>query len=159
MLYDVERMADGEQLSFGQRAELRARLSYPLMVAFEKWLVNEYPKVLPKSRIGRAIKYTYEIYHRLTRYHLDGRYKMDNNLAENSIRPLALGRKNYLFCGNHQTAEDAAVMYSLLGCCKAAKVDYRKWLVYVLNNIHTYDKDYTKDLAELLPHNWNPENL
>lgn len=110
MLYDVERMADGEQLSFGQRAELRARLSYPLMVAFEKWLVNEYPKVLPKSRIGRAIKYTYEIYHRLTRYHLDGRYKMDNNLAENSICPLALGRKNYLFCGNHQAAEDAAVM-------------------------------------------------
>jgi len=159
MLYDVERMADGEQLSFGQRAELRARLSYPLMVAFEKWLVNEYPKVLPKSRIGRAIKYTYEIYHRLTRYHLDGRYKMDNNLAENSIRPLALGRKNYLFCGNHQAAEDAAVMYSLLGCCKAAKVDYRKWLVYVLSNIHAYDKDYTKDLSELLPHNWNPKNL
>jgi len=159
MLYDVERRADQEALSFDRRAELRTRLSYPLMVVFEKWLVNEYPKVLPKSRIGKAIKYTYEIYHRLTRYHLDGRYKIDNNLAENSIRPLALGRKNYLFCGNHDAAEDAAVIYSLLGCCKAAKVDYRHWLVYVLGNIHDYDKDYNKDLAQLLPHNWKEKRL
>jgi transposase len=158
MLYDVERRADREELSFKQRAELRTRLSYPLMVAFEKWLAGEYPKVLPKSRIGKAIKYTYEIYHRLTRYHLDGRYKIDN-LAENSIRPLALGRKNYLFCGNHDAAEDAAVIYSLLGCCKAAKVDYRQWLVYVLGNIHDYDRDYNKDLAELLPHNWKDKSL
>lgn len=159
MLYDVERRADEQHLSFEERAELRTRLSYPLMVAFEKWMVNEYPKVLPKGRIGRAIKYTYEIYHRLTRYHLDGRYKIDNNLAENSIRPLALGRKNYLFCGNHQAAEDAAVIYSLLGCCKAQKVDYRKWMVYVLSNIHAYDNDYTKDLAELLPHNWKSKSI
>lgn len=159
MLYDVERRADEQHLSFEERAELRTRLSYPLMVAFEKWMVNEYTKVLPKGRIGRAIKYTYEIYHRLTRYHLDGRYKIDNNLAENSIRPLALGRKNYLFCGNHQAAEDAAVIYSLLGCCKAQKVDYRKWMVYILSNIHAYDNDYTKDLAELLPHNWKSKSL
>lgn len=82
MLYDVERRADEEELSFDARSDLRSRLSYPIMVAFEKWLVNEYPKVLPKGRIGKAIKYTYEIYHRLTRYHLDGRYRIDNNLAK-----------------------------------------------------------------------------
>ena len=84
------------------------------MVVFEKWLVNEYGKVLPKIPIGNAIKYCYDIYHRLSRYHLDGRYHTDNNLAENSLRGLALGRKNYLFCGNHDAAEDAAVIYSLL---------------------------------------------
>ena len=104
MLYDVERRADEEELSFDERSGLRSRLSYPIMVAFEKWLVNEYPKVLPKGRIGKAIKYTNEIYHRLTRYHLDGRYRIDNNLAENNICPLALGRKNYLFCGNDDAA-------------------------------------------------------
>ena len=158
MLYDVERRADEENLSFEERSDLRCRLSYPIMVAFEKWLVNEYPKVLPKGRMGKAIKYTYEIYHRLTRYHLDGRYRIDNNLAENSIRPLALGRKNYLFCGNDDAAENAAVIYSLMGCCKAGEVNFREWLVYVLKNIHTYDKDYSKDLAELLPHNWKSEN-
>ncbi len=105
-----------------------------------------------------VIKYTYEIYHRLTRYHLDGRYRIDNNLAENSIRPLALGRKNYLFCGNHDAAEDAAVIYSLFGCCKAADVNYREWLKYVLSHIHDYDNDYSKDLAEPLPHNWKKRN-
>ena len=158
MLYDVERRADEENLSFEERSDLRCRLSYPIMVAFEKWLVNEYPKVLPKGRMGKAIKYTYEIYHRLTRYHLDGRYRIDNNLAENSIRPLALGRKNYLFCGNDDAAENAAVIYSLMGCCKASEVNFREWLVYVLENIHHYDEDYSKDLAELLPHNWKSKN-
>ena len=132
---------------------MRETHAYPIMVVFEKWLVNEYSKVLPKSPIGKAIKYCYDIYHRLSRYHLDGRYHIDNNLAENSLRGLALGRKNYLFCGNHDAAEDAAVIYSLLGCCKAADVNFRDWMVYVLSHIHDYDEDYTMDLAELLPLN------
>ena len=154
LLYAVEREADHEELSYMQRAELRERLSYPIMVSFEKWLVREYPQVMPKGRIGKAIKYTYHIYNRLSRYHRDGRYRIDNNLAENSIRPLALGRKNYLFCKNHDAAEDAAVIYSLLGCCKALNVNFRDWMVYVLSHIHDYDNDYSKDLAELLPNNW-----
>jgi len=154
LLYDVERQADQENLSFEERAELRCRLSYPIMVVFEKWMVSQYPKVLPKGRIGRAISYTFGIYHKLTRYHLDGRYKIDNNLGENAIRPIALGRKNWLFCGNDDAAENAAIMYSMFGCCKASGVDFRQWLVYFLNNIHDYDLDYSKDLAELLPHNF-----
>jgi len=158
LLYDVERRADQEQLSYEERADLRSRLSYPIMVAFEKWMVNEYPKVLPRGRIGQAIKYTYGIYHKLTRYHLDGRLKMDNNLAENAVRPIALGRKNWLFCGNHEAAENAAIMYSMLGCCKASGVNFRDWLVFFLNNIHKYDQDYSKDLAELIPHNFKLQN-
>ena len=158
LLYDVERRADQEQLSYDQRADLRSRLSYPIMVAFEKWLVNEHPQVLPKGRIGKAIKYTYKIFPKLTRYHLDGRLKIDNNLGENAIRPIALGRKNWLFCGNHDAAENAAIMYSMLGCCKANEVNFRDWLVYFLNNIHRYDNDYNKDLAELLPHNFKLQN-
>lgn len=158
LLYDVERRADQEQLSYDERADLRARLAYPIMVAFEKWLVNEHPQVLPKGRIGKAIMYTYKIFPKLTRYHLDGRYKIDNNLGENAIRPIALGRKNWLFCGNHDAAENAAIMYSMLGCCKANEVNFRDWLVYFLNNIHQYDNDYSKDLAELLPHNFKLQN-
>lgn len=152
LLYAVEREADDKNLSYPDRADLRERLSYPIMVSFEKWLVREYPHVMPKGRMGKAIKYTYDIFHRLSRYHLDGRYRIDNNMAENSIRPLALGRKNYLFCGNHDVAEDAAVIYSLLGCCKAAEVNFRDWMVSVLKCIHDYDNDYSKDLAELIPH-------
>ena len=157
LLYQVERQADEQNLSFDQRAELRSRLAYPIMVAFEKWLLNEFPKVLPKGRIGKAIGYTYNIYHKLTRYHLDGRLKIDNNLGENAIRPIALGRKNWLFCGNDDAAENAAIIYSMMGCCKAHQVNFRQWLVYFLENVHNYDNDYTKDLAELLPHNFNRE--
>ena len=158
LLYEVERRADQEQLSYEQRADIRSRLSYPIMVAFEKWLLNEYPKVLPKGRIGQAIRYTYNIYHKLTRYHLDGRLRIDNNLGENAIRPIALGRKNWLFCGNDDAAENAAIIYSLLGCCKASGVNFRDWLVFFLNNIHKYDVDYSKDLSELLPHNFKLKN-
>jgi transposase len=158
LLYQVERQADQQQLSYEERADLRSRLAYPIMVVFEKWLLNEYPKVLRKGPIGKAIRYTYTIYHKLTRYHLDGRLKIDNNLGENAIRPIALGRKNWLFCGNHDAAENAAIMYSMLGCCKASEVNFRDWLVYFLDNIHKYDNDYSKDLAELLPHNFKLQN-
>lgn len=157
LLYDVERRADTENLSYQERAELRTRLSYPIMVAFEKWIKAEYPKVLPKGRIGKALLYTHNIYHKLTRYHLDGKLKMDNNLAENAIRPIALGRKNWLFCGNHDAAENAAITYSMLGCCKAHGVNFRDWLVFFLENVHNYDDDYSKDLAELLPHNFKTQ--
>lgn len=158
LLYEVERKADADNLSYNDRAELRTRLSYPIMVAFEKWLYNEYPKVLPKSPIGKAIRYTYGHYHLLTRYHLDGRYRPDTNLIENSVRPVALGKKNFLFCGNHDAADDAAVIYSMMGCCKAQDVNFRDWLVYVLSNIHSYDNDYSRDLTELLPHKWKVRN-
>ena len=157
LLYDVERRANNEKLSDEERSELRSRLSYPIIVAFEKWILSEYPKVLPKGRIGNALRYTYNIYHKLTRYHLDGKLKIDNNLGENAIRPIALGRKNWLFCGNHGAAENTAIMYSMLGCCKAHNVNFRDWLVFFLNNIHNYDDDYSKDLAGLLPHNFKPQ--
>ena len=113
---------------------------------------------MPKGRIGQAIRYTYNIYHKLTRYHLDGRLRIDNNLGENAIRPIALGRKNWLFCGNDDAAENAAIMYSMFGCCKACGVNFRDWLVFFLENIHKFDDDYSKDLAELLPHNFKIKN-
>jgi transposase len=154
LLYQVEDMATDQNLDHEQRAELRSRLAYPIMCAFEKWIVNYYPKVLPKGRMGKALSYTYNLFQRLTRYHLDGKYRMDNNLVENDIRALALGRKNYMFCGNHEAAENSAVLYSLLGCCKAHGVNPREWLIDVLTRIPAYNKDYSLDLAELLPHNW-----
>lgn len=154
MLYKVEVMATDENMTHGQRADLRKRLAYPILCAFEKWIVGHYPKVMSKGRMGKALSYTYSLFHRLSRYHLDGRYQMDNNLVENAIRPLALGRKNYLFCGNHDAAENAAIMYSLLGCCNANDVNPREWLTDVLTRIPYYNNDYSLDLADLLPHNW-----
>ena len=154
LIYGVEYMADDQGLDYQQRAELRSRLAYPIMCAFEKWVVNYMPKVLPKGRMYQALTYTYSLFHRLSRYHLDGRYRIDNNLVENTIRPLSIGRKNFLFCGNHDAAENAAIMYSLLGCCAASDVNPREWLTDVLTRIPYYNNDYSLDLADLLPHNW-----
>ena len=154
LLYNVEAMATDQQMDYNSRAAVRVRLAYPVMCAFEKWIVNYMPKALPKGRMSNALTYTYSLFHRLSRYHLDGRYQIDNNLIENTIRPLALGRKNYLFCGNHDAAENAAIMYSLFGCCQASGVNPREWLIDVLTRIPYYNTDYSKDLAELLPHNW-----
>ncbi len=154
LLYGVESMADDQGLDYQQRAELRTRLAYPILRGFEKWIVSYMPKALPKGQMGQALTYTYSLFHRLSRYHLDGRYQMDSNLVENSIRPLALGRKNYMFCGNHDAAENAAIMYSLLGCCAAQDVNPREWLTDVLTRIPYYNNNYSLDLADLLPHNW-----
>ena len=154
MLYKVEAMASDQDMDYEQRAELRKKLAYPIQTAFEKWIVNYYPKAIPNGRMHKALKYTYNLFQRLTRYHLDGRYQPDNNLVENAIRPLALGRKNFMFCGNHDAAENAAIMYSLLGSCKAIDVNPREWFTDVLNRIPEYNNNYDLDLADLLPHNW-----
>ena len=154
LIYGVESMADDQGLDYQQRAALRGKLAYPILCAFEKWVVNYYPKALPRGRMHKALTYTYSLFQRLSRYHLDGRYRIDNNLVENTIRPLALGRKNYMFCGNHDAAENAAIMYSLLGCCAASDVNPREWLTDVLTRIPYYNNDYSLDLADLLPHNW-----
>ena len=154
MIYKVEDIATDQEMNYEQRAELRKKLAYPILRAFEKWLVQYYPKVITQGRMGKAVKYTYNIFHRLSRYHLDGRYQIDNNGVENAIRPLALGRKNFLFCGNHDAAENTAIMYSLMGCCKACDVNPREWLIDVLTRIPEYNNDYSMDLAALLPHRW-----
>jgi len=156
-LYQVESMATENEMDYGQRAELRKRLAYPIMRAFEKWIEGYYPKTLSGGRMSRALTYTYNLFFRLSRYHLDGRYLPDN-LAENAIRPLAVGRKGYLFCGNHESAENAAIMYSLLGCCKASDVNPREWLTDVFAKIALYNSNYDLDLADLLPHNWKKSN-
>ena len=154
LLYGVESMADDQGLDYQRRAELRSRLAYPILLGFEKWIVSYMPKALPKGRMSQALTYTYSLFHRLSRYHLDGRYKIDNNLVENTIRPLALGRKNYMFCGNHDAAENAAIMYSLLGSCAALDVNPREWLTDLLTRIPYYNNNYSLDLADLLPHKW-----
>jgi transposase len=157
-LYQVEQMATEKEMDYEKRAELRKRLAYPIMRAFEKWIEGYYPKALPGGRMSKALAYTYNLFMRLSRYHLDGRYLPDNNLAENAIRPLAVGRKGYLFCGNHESAENAAIMYSLFGCCKASDVNPREWLTDVFSKIALYNGNYNLDLADLLPHIWKKSN-
>ena len=159
MLYSVETIADEEGADYERRAQLRQELAYPIIRGLEAWALHERDAVLPKSPIGKALGYLLGHIRQLSRYTIDGRYQIDNNFIENSVRPLALGRKNYLFCGNHDAAENAAIIYTFVGCCKLAQVDVRKWLNYFFTHIHDYDEDYSRDLLELLPHHLKQKGI
>ncbi len=152
-IYKVESDADKAGLNADERKEQRLKISYPTIRLFETWMKETYLKVLPNSKMGDAIEYTYSLLPRLSRYVNDGRINIDNNLIENAIRPLALGRKNYLFCGNDASAYRAPIVYSLISTCKAVDVDPRTWMEDVLRKIPYYQRDQ-RDLAELLPFNW-----
>jgi len=155
-LYALERRMKEEDLSKEEIERLRKKEAYPMLQAFEVWLEMNLSAVTPASSIGKAIRYTYGIYPRLARYVIDGRYRIDNNLAENAVRPLALGRKNYLFCQNHEAASRTAVIYSLLGTCKIWGVNPTLWLTDVLSRIQDHS---SQRLDELLPDNWVPTGL
>jgi len=93
----------------------------------------------------------YKSWDKLVAYSLHGEVEIDNNLVENSIRPLALGRKNYLFAGSHESAQRSAMFYSLLGTCKLHNINPYVWLTNVYQRI----KDHPINrIAELLPQNW-----
>jgi len=149
-LYEIERDASDQQLNDGQRKLLRQRKSTTILEELHTWLTDEVSKVLPKSAIGQAIAYTLHLWYRLIRYVDDGKYEIDNNLIENTIRPVALGRKNYLFAGSHEGAQRAAMMYSFFGTCKVNNIEPFHWLTQVLTKIP--DQSIHR-LEELLPQN------
>ena len=153
-LYDIEQTARQDELSYDQIKDLRQKMSLPVLNEMEQWLKENINQVLPKSAIGEAIAYTLKLWPRLVRYAEQGRFQIDNNLIENSIRPVALGRKNYLFAGSHHAAEQAAIIYSLLACCKINKVEPFKWLKNTLNVIPDYPAN---QLDRLLPEYNQPD--
>jgi hypothetical protein len=147
-LYDIERQAREESLSPDQVKELRQQEARPILDEMGKWLKEQINLTLPKSAIGGAIAYTLTLWPRLVRYIEDGRFQIDNNLIENSIRPVALGRKNYLFAGSHEAAQNAAVIYSLLATCKINNIEPLAWLTNTLAVISNYP---ASQLHKLLP--------
>ena len=149
-LYKIEDEMRDAELDAEAIRKRRQEESYPIICEFEKWMDSVGGLFKPKTRIGKALTYTYSLLPRLSRYVLDGRYHIDNNGIENAIRPLALGRKNYLFAGNHEAAVRAAIVYSLFSSCKAAGIEPREWLEDILVRIPSY----TGDLGALLPCNW-----
>ena len=82
----------------------------------------------------------------------DGSWHIDNNGVENAIRPLAVGRKNYLFCGSDASAVRASMIYSFIAACKAAGIEPREWFKDVIRRIPEYENGKT-DVTHLLPKN------
>jgi transposase len=147
-LYKVERIASEQELSFEAIKELRQRESVPILDKLEKWLIEQSIKVLPKSAIGIAINYTKNLWPKLKRYVEEGRFQIDNNQIENTIRPVAIGRKNYLFAGSHQGARNAAVVYSLVATCKLRGIEPFQWLTKTLTVMPDYPSN---QIHQLLP--------
>ena len=161
-LYKIEHMCDDAQVSFDERKAKRQELSKPIMEALKLWMETEGVKYSESSLIGKAITYAYTRWDNMMRYLDDGRLLLDNNLAENEIRPVTLGRKNYLFCGNHEAAQNMAVVCSLLATCRNHDVNPRDYLNDIISQMPYHTKASYEELLQLLPHKWkltHPESV
>jgi transposase len=150
-LYKIENRAREQQLSADKIKELRLKESLPVINQMGKWIFEQIKNTLPKSQIGKAMAYAYARWDALSAYLYDGNLQIDNNLVENAIRPVALGRKNYLFAGSHEAAQRAAMIYSFFAVCKKHEVNPFQWLKYTLQNIMTINH---KKLKDLFPKNY-----
>jgi transposase len=153
LLYGVEEKARNMQLDAEQRLELRLKESKHAFDTFGNWLHTEYDRVAPASAIGRAIKYALNRWKNMLLFFANGNIEIDNNLVENIIRPVAIGRKNYLFAGSHEAAQRTAMIYTFFAACKQQGIDPEIWLTDVLNRIHDHK---VGRLHELMPQNWKP---
>ena len=161
-LYKIEHMCDDAGLSPDERKSKRQELARPIMEAMKLWMETEGVKYSESSQIGKAITYAYTRWDNMMRYLEDGRLLLDNNLAENEIRPITLGRKNYLFCGNHEAAQNMAVVCSLLATCRNHDVNPRDYLNDIISQMPYHTKASHEELLQLLPHKWkltHPESV
>lgn len=151
LLYQVEAHCRDENYSPEQIKHYRAEHAVPILADLQILLKDLLIKSLPSGPLGKATSYTLKRWKKFCTYTNDGILQIDNNLVENSIRPVALGRKNYLFAGSHERAQDAAMLYSLFATCRLHQVNPEKWLTHLFENINLTTKD---KLHLLLPQNY-----
>ena len=158
-LYQIERNCTESNMSDAERKQKRDELARPIMEHLKAWMETEGVKFSERSLIGKAVTYAYTRWDNMMRYLEDGSLMIDNNLAENAIRPITLGRKNYLFCGNHEAAGWMSVICSLIGTCKEHSVNPRMYLNDVIAKMPYVTANPLKSPAksqvrQLLPHVW-----
>lgn len=159
-LYVIEKQARKENYTPQQRLELRQQKSKPIMTQLKSYLQTEYEsgKIRPKSAIGQAIQYALGRWKYQERYLKDGHIEIDNNGVENSIRPIAIGRKNYLFAGSETGAQWAAIFYTLLG---SALQHGHNPLEYLTDVLHRLPDTKINQLEQFFPNVWkaNKDNI
>jgi transposase len=151
LLYAVEKHCAQNNYTAAEIKNYRRQHAAPILTALHQLLQTQLLNSLPKSPLGIALQYTLARWNKLNVYTQDGNLRIDNNLVENSIRPVAIGRKNYLFAGNHQAAERSAMLYSLFATCKLHNVNPIQWLTYVFENINDHK---INAIDQLLPQNY-----
>ena len=152
-LFDIETKL--EVLSPEGRKEQRLIQEKPLLDAFWSWAEQASAGILPKSKLGQAFTYAFNQKEGLMNYLLDGNCSISNNLAENSIRPFTIGRKNWLFSGSPKGAQASAGIYTLIETAKANGLNPLKYIQFILSDIPgTAFHEYPDFLEDYLP--WNP---
>jgi transposase len=155
-LYKIEADLREQNADYDMRMLVRQTEATPILKKMGQWLKDEYPKVLPKSSIGKAIAYSLKRWNTLSEYVHHGIAEIDNNLVENQVRPLALGRKNYLFAGSARGAKNTAIFYSLIASAKLNGLNPFHYLYTVLRRLPT---QAINRIDELLPYNFQPADL
>jgi len=150
-LYEVEREAKQAELDVDERLKLRQEKSVPLLGAFKAWLDEQSQQVLPKSPTMQAIHYVRARWASFTRYTESGILAIDNNMSENALRAVALGRKNWLFAGSDRGGQTAAVLFSMIASSKLNGVEPWSWLSDVLRRLPDIK---ASRLPQLLPDQW-----
>ena len=153
-LFAIEAEAKALSKPPGDRLILRQEKSAPIVAELKLWLDTEVRNVRPKSPIGKAILYCLNRWHELTRFLHDGRIEISNNLVENCIRPLAIGRKNWMFAGSPEAARRMGVLLTIIGTCKLLRLNSFQYLAHALAEL---PKRMDHDIDDLLPWNWNPQ--
>jgi transposase len=149
-LYGLEKQA--RWLSAEERHALRQAHSRPLIEQIKLWLEQTLHQVPPKSALGKALHYLHGQWPKLTVFLTDGRIPLDNNPAENAIRPFVIGRKNWLFSHTPRGAEASATLYSLLETAKANGLNTYDYLLDVLTRLPAAKAE--DDILALLPWHW-----
>ena len=146
-VYAVEKHIREVGLSGEDKRAWRQAHAVTALAELHTWLTEKCASVKrPKSRMRKAIEYTLKRWDKLTIYADTYLLDPDNNLVENAIRPVAIGRKNFMFAGSHNAAQYSAMFYSLLGTCKALGIEPFAWLVDVLRRIPTHPINRIKEL-------------
>ncbi|WP_131727631.1 IS66 family transposase, partial [Thalassovita autumnalis] len=151
-LYAVEKEARGK--SPEERVALRQAKAKPDFDNLELWLQGQLRKISGKTKLAEAIRYALNRMPKARGYLSDGRLELDNNTCERTMRPVALGRKNYLFMGSVGGGSAAAIAYTLMETCKLNGVDPEAWLTWVLQRLPDHK---INRIDELMPWNWRPE--
>ena len=151
-LYEIEEVCRDQKLVIAQIKEKRNKEALPILLQLGEWMKKEYEQLRPKTAIAQALAYSIKRWEGLSLYATTGNLHIDNNAIERCMRTVAIGRKNYLFCGSHDAAKRAGRLYSLLVTCKLNDVNPYNWLKDVLSQ--NLQEMHINKIKELLPHIW-----
>jgi transposase len=148
--FDIEQESKNHNLTYEQRRDMRCDIMKKEFASFKEWLKKLVPGHLPKSPIRKAMEYALGQWDGFNVLFEDGRFELSNNLVENAIRPVALGRKNYLFKGSEDAAQRGAIIYSVIATAKLHGREPREYIKTILEKL---PNEKSNNLEQYLP--WN----